>query len=212
MEATPPGKPVPGTKEPLPAPPVAADATPLAPPGVTGGAATGQEKAGIIYLPQPQPGATPKQIPEKIAEAPRPAPPADKSTTPADAAAAAPKAGQAQVFRDQQSAIRSQGSGLFDTKGFPMGDYATLVIERVNSNWFIPSYLRNSRGSTTIVFYIARDGHFLDARIVVPSGSNPLDLAALSAIVGSNPFPPLPEGFPADRVGAKFVFSYNERQ
>jgi outer membrane biosynthesis protein TonB len=52
----------------------------------------------------------------------------------------------------------------------------------------------------------------VDARIVVPSGSNSLDLAALSAIVGSNPFPPLPEGFPADRVGAKFVFSYNEPQ
>jgi TonB family protein len=123
-----------------------------------------------------------------------------------------PKAGQAQVFRDQQSAIRSQGSGLFDTKGFPMGDYATLVIERVKSNWFIPSNLRNSQGNTTIVFYIGRDGHFVDARIVVPSGSNSLDLAALSAIVESNPFPPLPEGFPADRVGAKFVFSYNERQ
>jgi len=93
-----------------------------------------------------------------------------------------------------------------------MGDYATLVIERVKSNWLIPSNLRNSQGSTTIVFYIARDGHFMDARIVVPSGSSSLDLAALSAIIGSSPFPPLPEGFPADRVGAKFVFSYNERQ
>jgi len=209
-EAAPPSKPVPGMEEPKPVPPDVAAADPAAAPEVTPGSEAGKGKAGLVYLPPPRPPAPPKAIPEKAAEVPSlPAPeePAPKKESPAAAA----RKSDAQVFSDRQAAIRSQESGLFDTKGFPMGDYATLVIEKVRSNWSIPSNLRNSQGSTTIVFYIHKDGHFMDARIVVPSGSNSLDLAALSAIIGSNPFPPLPTGFPADRVGAKFVFSYNER-
>lgn len=201
-EVGPPARPVPGLNEPQPAPPAGAAAA------IAGGTAAGEQKPAFL----PPPEAAPAKIPEKIAEAPHPAAAAPAPKPPETRPAAAPTAPQAQVFADRQAAIRSQGSGLFDTKGFPMGDYATLVIERVKSNWLIPSNLRNSQGSTTIVFYIARDGHFMDARIVVPSGSSSLDLAALSAIIGSSPFPPLPEGFPADRVGAKFVFSYNERQ
>jgi TonB family protein len=196
-KVSPPARSVPGFDEPPPA-------QPAGPPSGGGGA---QEKPALVYLPPPSPDATPSRIPEKLAETPRTAPPQPDK---ADAAAAPPGA-QAQVFSDRQAAIRSQGSGLFDTKGFPMGDYASMVIERVKSNWLIPSNLRDSQGSTTIVFYIARDGRFVDARIVVPSGTNSLDIAALSAVIGSNPFPPLPEGFPGQRVGAKFVFSYNER-
>jgi len=94
----------------------------------------------------------------------------------------------------------------------PLGDYASEVIALVKGNWMIPSNLRDSKGRTTIIFFIGKDGQYLDAQIVIPSGSPSLDIAALSAIIGSNPFPPLPEGFPSDRVGAKFVFSYNERQ
>ena len=120
----------------------------------------------------------------------------------------------AQSLDNEQKVIRSEGSGLFDPKGgaFPLGEYADLIIERVKGNWMIPSNLRKSQGRTTVIFYIDRDGRSADARIVISSGSNSLDIAALSAILGSNPFPPLPKGFPGERVGAKFVFSYNERQ
>ncbi len=76
----------------------------------------------------------------------------------------------------------------------------------------IPSNLRNSQGRTTVIFYIDREGRFNNAHIVTSSGSSSLDLAALNAVIESNPFPPLPKGFPGDHVGAKFVFSYNERQ
>ena len=114
------------------------------------------------------------------------------------------------VFEDEQKAIRSPESGFFDTKGFPLGEYATLITERIKGKWFIPSNLRNSQGHTTVVFYIGKDGRFTDARIVSSSGSNSLDLAALKAVMDSNPFPPLPKGFPGDHVGAKFVLSYNE--
>jgi protein TonB len=114
------------------------------------------------------------------------------------------------VFEDEQKAIRSPDSGFFDTKGFPLGEYTNLIVERIKGKWFIPSNLRNSQGNTTVIFYIDRDGHFMNARIVMSSGSNSLDLAALNAVIESNPFPPLPDGFPGDHVGAKFIFSYNE--
>ena len=116
------------------------------------------------------------------------------------------------VFEDEQKAIRSPDSGFFDTKGFPLGEYTDIIVERIKGKWFIPSNLRDSRGNTTVVFYIDRDGQFMNARIVMSSGSNSLDLAALNAVIESNPFPPLPEDFPGDHVGAKFVFSYNEPQ
>ena len=114
------------------------------------------------------------------------------------------------IFDNEQQALRSPEGGLFDTKGYPLGEYANLIIERIKGKWFIPSNLRNSQGHTTIVFFIDKNGQFTDARIVMPSGNDSLDLAALNAVMSSNPFPPLPEGFPGDRVGAKFVFSYNE--
>jgi TonB family protein len=116
------------------------------------------------------------------------------------------------VFEDEQKAIRSPESGFFDTKGFPLGEYANAIKERIKGNWFIPSNLKNSQGHTTIVFYIGKDGRYANARIEpsASSGNTSLDLAALKAIIDSNPFPPLPKGFPGDHVGAKFVLSYNE--
>jgi TonB family protein len=117
------------------------------------------------------------------------------------------------IFEDEQKAIRSSESGFFDVpQGFPLGEYANIIKERIKGKWFIPSHLRNSQGHTTIIFYIGRDGRFSNARIEpsASSGNSSLDIAALKAIMDSNPFPPLPKGFPGDHVGAKFVLSYNE--
>jgi TonB family protein len=118
----------------------------------------------------------------------------------------------ARVFENEKKAIQSEGSGLFGTKGFPLGDYVRIITERIKGNWYIPSNIKNTQGRTTVIFYIDKNGRFTDARIVNRSGSNSLDLAALNAVLESDPFPPLPKGFPGDHVGAKFVFSYNESQ
>jgi TonB family protein len=170
------------------------------------------KKNGTISLPPP--GPAPKS---EVAGNAAPNKVPDSTKTPPDAAL--PASGQknqssvtAKVFENEQKAIRSPDSGFFDTKGFPLGEYASLIIERIKGKWFIPSNLRNSQGHTTVIFYIDREGRFTNARIVESSGSNSLNLAALNAILESNPAPPLPKGFPGDHVGAKFVFSYNEPQ
>lgn len=164
---------------------------------------SGAKNQAAIPLPPPEPepareeslNIAPQKAPESIEPAPDTKPAAKNPV---------------KVFENEQKAIRSQESGFFDTKGFPLGEYASVIVERVKGNWFIPSSLKNSKGRTTVVFYIEKTGHYINARIVASSGNNTFDNAALMAIIDSDPFPPLPKGFPGEQVGAKFVFSYNE--
>jgi TonB family protein len=98
------------------------------------------------------------------------------------------------------------------SKGFPMGDYTSRIEELLKEKWFIPSYLKDSQGHTTVHFYIDKNGHTIDVRILTGSGSDPLDRAALSAVLSCNNLPALPKGYPGEQVGVRFVFSYNEHQ
>jgi len=224
-ESQPPG-PSPATKESADAARSGAEAAAAeaAAAAAAGGAPQQDTPAGpgrVVYLPAPAPVVEPRQIPKQVptsasatpAGPPPPAPKADSSREPPPPAPAAQQASAAtQVFENKQQALQSEGTGFFDTKGFPLGQYATAVIERVKGNWSIPSNLRNSRGRTTVVFFIGKDGRYTGAQIVKSSGITSLDLAALNAVLISNPFPPLPPGFPGSQIGAKFVFAYNEQQ
>ncbi len=219
-------KPVPGLQEPKPVPQPSLPGEQRAqadnPAGGDPRAGDAQgTKTGTAYLPSPEPPAQPKPAPKTPAETagmtaptsiPKELPPPPPVAAAKGNTSAQGKSPLAQIFENEQKALRSEGTGFFDTKGFPLGEYATIVIERVKGNWFIPSNLKNHQGRTTVIFFIDKDGRCTDARIVNASGSSSLDLAALNAIIGSNPFPPLPRGFPGERVGAKFVFAYNERQ
>ena len=165
-----------------------------------------------IYLPPP--GEEPKQKVGLAADSAPGSIPNSKPSTGSSGTQNNPNKPEAvaRIFDNEQQALRSPEGGFFDTKGFPLGEYANLIIERIKGKWFIPSHLRDAQGHTTVVFFINKEGRFTDARIVASSGSDSLDLAALNAVMASNPFPPLPKGFPGDHVGAKFIFSYNEPQ
>jgi TonB family protein len=156
-------------------------------------------KKGTVTLPPPSPSAksevaaiiAPSSIPNSIKQ---------------------PSGAEARPGDNQQQTVRREGIALFDTKDFPLGDYADQIKDRIYGNWFIPSSLKNSQGNTTVIFYIDRNGRYTDARIVSSSGNYSLNLAALNAILNSNPFPPLPQGFPGDHIGVRYIFSYNEPQ
>jgi outer membrane biosynthesis protein TonB len=153
-------------------------------------------KKDTLILPPPSPATktdisdnkAPSAIPDKI-----------KSSTP-----------PVKIFDNEKQAIGNPESGVFDTKGYPFGDYARKLIDRITGKWFIPSNLKHSQGHTTVVFIIDKEGRFSGTRIVLGSGNNSLDLTALNAIIDSDPAAPLPKDFPGDHIGAKFVFSYNE--
>jgi TonB family protein len=121
-----------------------------------------------------------------------------------------PPPGNYTVFENEQKAIHSTESGFFDTKGFPLGEYANQVKERIKGKWNIPSHLQKFQGHTTVVFYIDTNGRYGNARITKSSGNSSFDSAALLAVIESDPFPPLPRGFPGNHIGAKFVLSWNE--
>jgi TonB family protein len=213
-------KPVPGTEEPKPEPvPQPGETAGAGDPARSGGAerSAGVEVAGTPgaperkpVIPLPPPSPEPKQIPKKVEEVAESKPPGTTPSTPDASANPVPGKQDPKVFENVQKAIQSEGTGFFDTKGFPLGEYATLIIERIKGNWFIPSNLRNNQGRSTLVFYIEKDGQVTGIRVVSSSGSKSLDDAAYQSVWVSKPFPPLPKGFPGEHVGAKFVFSYNE--
>lgn len=167
------------------APPESAGATPESISGgeeaVSPGESTINNKVAVNIAPEKIPDTIPQPEDESISE-------------------------DVNIFEDEQQAIDRQGSGLFNTKGFPLGEYASLIKKKVTGNWYIPSNLRDSDGYTTIVFFIDRNGQHFGTRIVESSGNNSLNITALNAIINSNPFPPLPQGFPGDHVGVKYIF------
>lgn len=118
-------------------------------------------------------------------------------------------AGQ-RIFENEASALRSEGSGFFDTKGFELSDYSQYVVDKIKENWLIPRIARDDSGRSTIIFYIERDGQISGLRVVTRSGREQLDRAALNSILGASPFPPLPRDFAGEHIGAKLIFSYNE--
>ncbi len=177
---------------------------------------TASDKKPTTYLPAPDnspPRQIPKRVPERAASGEtgtHPALASDPPTAGPKPSTPAQSKNEPTVFPDKKGALRTEGSGLFDTKGFPLGEYAHIIIERIKGNWSIPSNLRHSQGRSTLIFFIEKDGSVSNLHVVDSSGSQSLDLAALSAILASKPLPPLPGGFPGEHVGAKFVFSYNE--
>jgi len=133
----------------------------------------------------------PTRIPDRI---PDPVPATPKSS------------GNSGSKTDSGGARNNATAGLFDTKGFPLGEYKEIIDARVRSLWLVPSNLKESQKKTTVIFYIDKKGKCSNLRIETPSGSSSLDISALAAIRDADPFPPLPQGFPGDHIGVKITF------
>jgi TonB family protein len=203
-----------GTEEPKPQATMQSAAESAAPKYAE--AAPGSSKSSMSLPPGGQGDKLVQVLPKKAGEttpiAVSPAPAEAPKRIPETKTSPAPMAKEMKTFPDQKAAITQEGSGLFDTRGFPLKEYADVIIERIKGNWYIPTTLQNSKGHTTVIFFIDKDGRYANVKIVRSSGSDSFDLTTLNAIINSNPFPPLPGGFPGDHIGAKFVFSYNESQ
>ena len=65
------------------------------------------------------------------------------------------------------------------------------------------------RGRTVLEFIISRDGSIPKLVTADPSGSEPLDRAAVAGLSMSNPLPPLPADFKGLQVRLAFSFAYN---
>jgi TonB family protein len=100
-----------------------------------------------------------------------------------------------------------------DPQGADFKPYLARILAIVRSNWrtVIPESVRmgTRRGRTVVEFAINRDGSIPKLVIADPSGSEPLDRAAVAGLSMSNPLPPLPSDYKGLQVRLAFSFSYN---
>jgi TonB family protein len=109
----------------------------------------------------------------------------------------------------QHAAVELQS----DPQGADFKPYLTRILAIVRANWrrVIPESARMGtlRGRTVLEFIINRDGSIPKLVTADPSGSEPLDRAAVAGLSMSNPLPPLPADFQGAQVRLAFSFSYN---
>jgi TonB family protein len=116
-----------------------------------------------------------------------------------------------------ETGVRGQGFGL-STGGGPgtgssldiVGDfccpgYIAIMVQRIRSTWQ-PN--QGSRGQTLVKFTIQRDGQLVDSIVEKPSGSTPLDLAALRAVLVTKTLPPLPNEYSNPTLTVHLNFEY----
>jgi TonB family protein len=115
-----------------------------------------------------------------------------------------------QDFGNKSSSLIQKGGIEFDTKGFDFGKWLRDFYYKVYSNWIIPLAFESFRrsGMLTLHFYVSRDGSVSGLELLDSSGMGSYDDAAMSAISRSDPFLPLPNGYPDDRMEVKCRFIY----
>lgn len=100
-----------------------------------------------------------------------------------------------------------------DANGADFKAYLQMILKIVRGNWrrVIPESARMGtlRGRTVVEFIIDRDGNIPKLVIADPSGSEPLDRAAVAGLSMSNRLPPLPAGYKGYQVRLAFTFAYN---
>ena len=104
---------------------------------------------------------------------------------------------------------------LSDPQGVDFRPYLIKVLADVRRNWFAvypESAKLGARGKVEIQFAISKDGKIPKLVIVLPSGAEALDRAAVAGISASNPLPPLPTEYAGSIVRLQFTFLYNMKR
>ncbi|MBS1997042.1 MAG: TonB C-terminal domain-containing protein, partial [Cyanobacteria bacterium SZAS LIN-2] len=91
-------------------------------------------------------------------------------------------------------------------KDVDFGPYMADLQRRIKRAWFPPKGNESKR--VKVVFKVHKDGQMTNLRILISSGLQIADAAALKAVENAAPFRPLPDGAPND-VDIEFTFDYN---
>jgi TonB family protein len=112
--------------------------------------------------------------------------------------------------------IRGQGFGLstgggpgsgstLDVADFCCPDYIAIMVTRIRSAW---DQRQGAVGNAYVKFTIQRDGKLTNVELERSSGTTPLDLAAMRAVLTTRTLPPLPDAFPNPTLTVKLQFEY----
>ena len=96
-------------------------------------------------------------------------------------------------------------------KGYDLLPWATMVIDRLQLNWTLPSVPEvPDAARISMIVVIKKTGELDSIEILEGTSLEALDRAALEAIRASLPFPALPADFPGDLLEITFEFVYND--
>lgn len=96
-------------------------------------------------------------------------------------------------------------------KNYDLLPWATVVVDRLQLHWVLPSVTAlPDRAKISFVVVIKKTGDLDSIEILEGTTVEVLDRAALEAVRGALPFPPLPADFPGDLLEMTFEFVYND--
>ena len=117
---------------------------------------------------------------------------------------------QQQSFDNPTGSGDSQGLIQFDSKGVDFGPWLRRFVAQVKRNWFVPQAAMIMKGHVVITFNIHRNGAITDIEVKQPSSIDSFNIAAVNALMSSNPTQPLPPEYPSDTAFFTVTFLYNE--
>lgn len=101
----------------------------------------------------------------------------------------------------------TQSTIIPDVVDFPYLYYLNIIQKKVDKNLTFKSKDPVLK-KTIIYFKILRNGQIQEPRIEQSCGSDTVDQLALGAVLRSNPFPKLPEGYKEDSLKVHFYFTF----
>ena len=110
----------------------------------------------------------------------------------------------------RQGSGDAQGLIQFDSKGVDFGPWLRRFVAQVKRNWFVPQAAMIMKGHVVITFNIHRNGAITDIEVKQPSSIESFNIAAVNALMSSNPTQPLPPNIPSDSAFFTVTFLYNE--
>ncbi len=104
-----------------------------------------------------------------------------------------------------------RASAVFLSPGYDISPWAAKVMDLIQLNWAIPSAPNlTGRSEVRVAVTIERNGAFSAFQVFELADLELFNAAAETALKASEPFPALPDDFPASNLTAMFVFTYHD--
>ena len=104
-----------------------------------------------------------------------------------------------------QRSVVTPSTIRLDAEDFPFPEYLQALVDTMQAKWRLPSGIGGS-GRATVHFQILRHGSIRRPVVEYGSGARVFDRSVLDAVLRSDPFSPLPEGFQGEYLGVHFSF------
>jgi TonB family protein len=97
---------------------------------------------------------------------------------------------------------------VFNVRNYDISPWAKRVLLSVHKHWNIPLVTRTKADQPLeVLVIISKKGKITSMDVKQTSNANAFDNSAISALHRSQPFPDLPDDFPALSLEARFIFT-----